>query len=168
MISNINVPTIAAINGIAFGGGLELALSCDIRVINEQSKIGLTECSLGVIPGAGGTQRLTKIVGLSVAKEMIFCSQKITAKEAYEIGLVNHVSPDEVKTRQKALNIAKKVIQNSSTSIQAAKKAIDLGYNINIRDALKIENNYYLKILSSKDRKEGLLAFKEKRIPVYN
>ncbi|MGO4887520.1 enoyl-CoA hydratase [Anaerobacillus sp. MEB173] len=159
-------PVIAAVNGMAFGGGTELALACDIRVASETAKFGLTETSLGIIPGAGGTQRLPRLIGKGRAKEMIFTAKRIDAKEAEQIGLVEHVVSQE-SLMDKAMEIAKQIVRNGPVAVAQAKLAIDKGYDVDLNTGLAIEQNAYEVTIPTKDRMEGLQAFKEKRSPVF-
>lgn len=159
-------PVIAAINGAAFGGGLELALACDIRVASRTAKLGLTETSLGIIPGAGGTQRLPQLIGIGKAKELIFTARKIAAEEALQIGLVEYVEEPEHVGR-KAIEIAREIAQNAPIAITQAKKAINEGYLADLPTGLSIERAAYEMTIPTKDRLEGLKAFKEKRRPNY-
>jgi methylglutaconyl-CoA hydratase len=165
-IEKLPQPTIAAINGAAFGGGLELALACDIRMASSTAKMGLTETSLGIIPGAGGTQRLPRILGPSKAKELIFTAKRVTAYEAERIGLITKsTSPFELMLEAK--DLAKEIAKNAPIALKQAKKAINHGIETDLETGLKIEELCYAATISTKDRLEGLLAFKEKRQPVY-
>lgn len=159
-------PVIAAVNGVAFGGGTELALACDIRIASEIAKLGLTETSLGIIPGAGGTQRLPRLVGKGRAKELIFTARRIDAAEALEIGLVEYTVPADFLL-EKALEIAGQIVKNGPIAVAQAKFAIDKGYDVDLNTGLAIEQNAYEVTIPTKDRLEGLQAFKEKRPPVY-
>lgn len=159
-------PVIAAVNGVAYGGGTELALACDIRVASDQAKFGLTETSLGIIPGAGGTQRLPRLVGKGRAKELIFTARKITAVEAHDIGLVEYITSPQ-SLLDKAGELAEQIAQNAPLAIAQAKLAIDMGYDVDLNTGLAIEQNAYAVTLPTKDRLEGLQAFKEKRRPQY-
>lgn len=159
-------PVIAAVNGVAFGGGTELALACDIRIASETAKLGLTETSLGIIPGAGGTQRLPRLVGKGRAKELIFTARRLEAKEALEIGLVEYNVPSE-SLLDKALEIAGQIVRNGPIAVAQAKFAIDKGYDVDLNTGLAIEQNAYAVTIPTKDRLEGLQAFKEKRTPKY-
>lgn len=159
-------PIIAAVNGVAFGGGTELALACDIRIASETAKLGLTETSLGIIPGAGGTQRLPRLIGKGRAKELIFTARRIDAAEALEIGLVEYTVPSN-HLMEKALEIAGQIVRNGPIAITQAKFAIDKGYDVDINTGLAIEQSAYEVTIPSKDRLEGLQAFKEKRTPIY-
>jgi enoyl-CoA hydratase/carnithine racemase len=159
-------PVIAAINGVALGGGTELALACDLRVMSETAQMGLTETSLGIIPGAGGTQRLPRIVGKAKAKELIFTARKVGAEEALAIGLVNRVVPAG-EALSAALELARQITENAPIALAQAKYAIDFGLEADLATGLAIESNAYQVLIPTKDRLEGLAAFKEKRKPVY-
>lgn len=159
-------PVIAAVNGAAFGGGTELALACDIRVATETAKFALTETSLGIIPGAGGTQRLPRLIGKGRAKELIFTARRIDAKEALEIGLVEYVTAPG-GALAKAVEIAQQIVRNGPIAVSQAKFAIDKGYDVDLQTGLAIEQNAYEVIIPTKDRLEGLQAFKEKRLPLF-
>ncbi|MFC5451398.1 enoyl-CoA hydratase [Paenibacillus aestuarii] len=159
-------PVIAAMQGVAFGGGLELALACDIRMASHNAQFGLTETSLGILPGAGGTQRLPRLVGIGRAKELIFTARRITAEEALQIGLVEFVTPAGSVLHQ-AMEIAGQIVRNAPLAIAGAKLAIDQGLHQDIQTGLGIERQAYEAILSTKDRLEGLLAFREKRHPIF-
>lgn len=159
-------PVIAALNGVAFGGGTELALACDIRIASKTAKLGLTETSLGIIPGAGGTQRLPRLVGKGRAKELIFTARRVEATEALEIGLVEYTVPAD-HLIEKTLEIAGQIVKNGPIAVAQAKFAIDKGYDVDLHTGLAIEQNAYEITIPTKDRLEGLQAFKEKRPPVY-
>lgn len=165
-LESISVPTIASLNGSAFGGGLELALACDIRLAQDESLLGLTETKLGIIPGAGGTQRLSRLIGLSKAKDLIFRGAKITSLEALELGVVNKVFKkesylDEVK------KYTDQILTSAPLSVQFAKRALVNGYLVDFEDGLDIERTEYLKTLDTTDRLEALQAFREKRSPFF-
>lgn len=166
MLEDIPKPVICAINGYAFGGGLEMALACDIRIASENAKMGLTETSLAIIPGAGGTQRLPRIVGKAKAKELIFTARRIDAQEAYRIGLINEVVPRE-KLIDRAFEIADEIARNGPLAVEAAKFAINVGSEVDLKTGLEIESKTYDTLIPTRDRREGLLAFKEKRKPQY-
>ncbi|KGX92025.1 3-hydroxybutyryl-CoA dehydratase [Pontibacillus halophilus JSM 076056 = DSM 19796] len=165
-VETIKVPVIASLNGGAFGGGLELALACDLRISEDTAVMGLTETSLGIIPGAGGTQRLPRLIGPGKAKELIYTARKVSANEALDIGLVEKVVPEE-QLREATLEWAQQIAKNAPVSLQQAKKAINLGYELDIQSGLKVEALCYQTTIQTKDRLEGLQAFKEKRDPVY-
>lgn len=165
-VEQLPQPVIAAINGIALGGGTELCLACDIRIASETATLGLTETSLAIIPGAGGTQRLPRLVGLGRAKELIYTARRITGVEAKEYGLVEDtVQADELFP--KALEIAERIAQNGPIAIKAAKQAISEGMQVDLQSGLQVEMKAYETIIPTKDRLEGLQAFKDKRKPIY-
>jgi enoyl-CoA hydratase/carnithine racemase len=157
-------PVIAAINGAAFGGGLELALACDLRIAADTAEMGLVETRLGIIPGAGGTQRLPRIVGLAVAKELILTGRRVSAARAKELGLVSDVvAPDGLAAA--AAKLAAELAGAGPLAVTQAKKAIDGGFDLPIAQALVHERECYELVLESEDRNEGLAAFAEKRPP---
>ncbi|CAN6900368.1 unnamed protein product [Brassica oleracea] len=165
-IEALSIPTIAAIEGVALGGGLEMALSCDLRICGENAVFGLPETGLAVIPGAGGTQRLSRLVGRSVSKELIFTGRKIDAREAAKKGLVNFcVAAGEA--HKKAMEVAQQINNKGPMAIKMAKKAIDEGIETNMASGLELEEMCYQKLLNTEDRLEGLAAFAEKRKPRY-
>uniref|UniRef100_M4DX33 Uncharacterized protein n=1 Tax=Brassica campestris TaxID=3711 RepID=M4DX33_BRACM len=165
-IEALSIPTIAAIEGVALGGGLEMALSCDLRICGENAVFGLPETGLAVIPGAGGTQRLSRLVGRSVSKELIFTGRKIDAREAAKKGLVNFcVAAGEA--HKKAMEVAQQINEKGPMAIKMAKKAIDEGIETNMASGLELEDMCYQKLLNTEDRLEGLAAFAEKRKPRY-
>ncbi|WP_141994228.1 enoyl-CoA hydratase [Bacillus sp. B4EP4a] len=165
-VENLPVPVIAAINGSAFGGGLELALACDIRIASETAKVGLTETSLGIIPGAGGTQRLPRIVGMPTAKELIYTARRLDAKTAHALKIISHVySPQHLL--EEAKKLAGEIAVNAPLALRAAKAAINQGAETNLKTGLQIEKDCYQTTLKTRDRLEGLSAFKEKRKPVF-
>ncbi|KAJ9173336.1 hypothetical protein P3X46_016486 [Hevea brasiliensis] len=166
LIEELCIPTIAVIEGTALGGGLEMALSCDLRICEEDAVLGLPETGLAIIPGAGGTQRLPRLVGKSVAKELIFTGRKIGGREAMSIGLVNYSVPAG-EARLKALEVAREINQKGPIAIRLAKKAINEGLGIDLASALELEEECYEQLLNTKDRLEGLAAFAEKRKPRY-
>ncbi len=153
---------IAFVNGAAFGGGTELSLCCDLRVIAATAELGLTEVKLGIIPGAGGTQRLPRLVGKGVAKELILTGRRVPAAEAVTLGLANRVG-----TIDDALSLAKTICENAPIALAAAKHAIDEGEHLELNAALLLEQEKYALTLGTEDRLEGLKAFAEKRPPVY-
>lgn len=155
---------IAAVNGVAFGGGTELALSCDLRVAAPSAELGLTEVKLGIIPGGGGTQRLTRLIGPGRAKDLILTGRRVTAAEALALGLVNRVAP-EGKLIETASDVAEAVAGNAPIAVGAAKHAIDEGLALPLDEALALEHRKYELTLRSEDRLEGLKAFAEKRPP---
>jgi len=153
---------IAAVNGFALGGGCELAMACDIRIASEKAKFGQPEVGLGITPGFSGTQRMSRLVGLGKAKELIFTGNIINAKEAKEIGLVNEVvEPD--KLMEAAMEMAKKIASNAQIAVKYSKEAIDKGYQTDISTAIDIEANLFGLCFATEDQKEGMAAFLEKR-----
>lgn len=165
-VEQLPQPVIAALNGATFGGGLELALACDIRIASSSAMLGLTEVSLGIIPGAGGTQRLPRLIGVGRAKELIFTAKRLTANEAYTYGLVEHIAaPNELHHFSEQL--AKQIAVNAPLSLRQAKKAMNAGANVDLATGLQIESFCYQQLFHSEDRQEGLRAFAEKRSPIY-
>ncbi len=165
-VEQVRVPVIAAINGFAFGGGTELALACDLRIASSNVLMGLTETSLAIIPGAGGTQRLTRIVGIAKAKELVYTARRIDAKTALEIGLVSRVvEPD--KLIDAALELAREIAKNGPIAVEQAKFAINYGSEACLGVALPLESKAYEITIPTKDRLEALAAFAEKRKPVF-
>ncbi len=153
---------IGFINGVAFGGGTELSLCCDLRVIAPTAEMGLTEVKLGIIPGAGGTQRLPRLVGKGVAKELILTGRRVAAEEAVSLGLATRVG-----TLEDAETLAKQICENAPIAVALAKHAIDEGAHLGLDDALALEQDKYALTLGTEDRLEGLKAFAEKRAPIY-
>ncbi|MCX7636074.1 MAG: enoyl-CoA hydratase-related protein, partial [Syntrophales bacterium] len=165
-VEQVRVPVIAAINGFAFGGGTELALACDIRIASSNAIMGLTETSLAIIPGAGGTQRLPRIIGVAKAKELIYTARRINAQTALEIGLVSQVvEPD--KLMDAALELAREIAKNGPIGVAQAKFAINYGTEASLGVALPLESKAYEVTIPTKDRLEALAAFAEKRKPVF-
>jgi enoyl-CoA hydratase len=156
--------TIAMINGYALGGGTEIAIACDLRVASEKARLGVPEVTIGLFPGWGGTQRLGRLLGLGLAKELVFTGQHITAQEAYRIGLVNKVVPHE-ELKDACLELARKIIANSPIAIRQAKKALNFGTDMSLDDGLTYEAECWLVNFATQDRVEGLSAFLEKRKP---
>lgn len=163
-IERLPQPTIAVMHGYAFGGGFELALACDFRFASEETMMGLTETSLAIIPGAGGTQRLPRLIGPMRAKELIFTARKITAKEAYDLGILTGVAADPFEAARK---LAEEIAQNGPLAVTQAKFAIDRGLGVDIQTGLEIESKAYEVLIPTKDRVEALQAFAEKRKPVF-
>ncbi|XP_072961568.1 probable enoyl-CoA hydratase 2, mitochondrial isoform X1 [Typha angustifolia] len=166
-IEALSIPTVAVVEGAALGGGLELVLSCDLRICGENATFSLPETGLAIIPGAGGTQRLPRIVGRSVAKELIFTGRRIDGTEAVSMGLVNHCVPAG-EAYLKALQIARDINQKGPLALRMAKKSINLGMEVDMPSALEVEEECYEQLLNTKDRLEGLAAFAEKRKPRYS
>jgi len=161
-VAAVNCPVIAAINGDALGAGLELALSCDIRVSLENARFGFPETSYGLIPGGGGTQRLPRIVGRGKASEMILIAEPIDAGEAYRIGLISKVVPGD-KLADEAKEIAKRLISRAPIAVRYAKEAVNKGMDMTLEQGLRLEADLSFLLLSTEDRAEGIKAFLEKR-----
>lgn len=166
-LERIPQPTIAAINGFAFGGGFELALACDFRYALQEAKMGLTEVSLGIIPGAGGTQRLSKLIGPSRAKELILTAKKICATEAFEYGILNGVAENFEQLNAKVQSMANDILANAPLAVYQAKYSIDKGNGVDLQTGLDIESKAYEVIIPTKDRVEALEAFSAKRKPIF-
>ncbi|ALX47889.1 enoyl-CoA hydratase [Lentibacillus amyloliquefaciens] len=165
-IENMKMPVIAAINGAAFGGGLELALGCDIRMAADHVKMGLTETSLAIIPGGGGTQRLSRLIGSGQAKRLIFTAKPVASEEALSLNMVEHVTSSE-KLPKEAAEMAQTIAGNGPVALRQAKLAINKGLETDIATGLTIEHLSYKETIPTEDRFEGLSAFKEKRKPDY-
>lgn len=169
-LHDLNMPTIAAIDGYALGGGLEMALAADMRVASSSAKMGLVETTLAIIPGAGGTQRLPRMINPAVAKELIFTGRTVDGTEAHRLGIVNHVVDQNDAgdaAYQKALSIAKEITVNGPIALRMAKTAVNRGLEVDLNSGLAIEQLCYAQVIPTKDRVEGLTAFKEKRKPRY-
>ena len=161
-LENMPQVTIAAVNGFALGGGCEISMACDIRVAAENAKFAQPECGLGILPGFGGTQRLARLVGKGRAKEMIFTCDMIDAQDAYRIGLVNHVVPqEELIDYCKAM--AGRIMKNAPYAVTLAKQVINSGADMDLDNGLKLEANIFGLSFSTEDKKEGMTAFLEKR-----
>ena len=165
-IEQLNKAVIAAVNGVALGGGTELALASDIRIASLNATMGLTETRLAIIPGAGGTQRLPRLVGRGKAKELIFTGQRIGAEEALNIGLVNKIC-DPKDLIDECRKMAAMICETGPIAIEQAKYAINYGIETDIHTGLAIESSSYWVTIPTEDRLEGLAAFKEKRKPEY-
>ncbi|HUS31917.1 MAG TPA: enoyl-CoA hydratase-related protein [Kofleriaceae bacterium] len=162
----IKQPTVCLMNGSAYGGGLEIAMACDFRIIVENAEVGLTEVKLGIMPGAGGTQRLPRLIGEARAKELIMLGRRIHAGRALEIGLVHQVVPrDRLRAAGDAL--LAELATCAPISVMSAKSAIELGFGKPMEEGLTIERECYERTLYSEDRDEGLAAFAEGRPPKY-
>ncbi|XP_055488843.1 methylglutaconyl-CoA hydratase, mitochondrial [Leucoraja erinacea] len=169
-LGNLPMPTIAVLDGAALGGGLEMALACDIRIAASSAKMGLVETKLAIIPGAGGTQRLPRTVGVSMAKELIFSGRVVDGTEAKTIGLVSHVVEQNEAgdaAYHRALSLAKEFLPQGPIAVRLAKLAINQGMEVDLKTGLEIEEACYAQVIPTKDRIEGITAFKEKRLPRY-
>ena len=166
-IENLNKPVIAAVNGFALGGGCELALACHIRLASENAKFGQPEVNLGIIPGYGGTQRLTRLIGKGLATEYILTGDMILAKDALQIGLVNKVFATEELIGE-AEKLAEKIISKGKTAISASLKVINAVDNLPLNDGLKLEASEFGKCCDTNEFKEGTSAFLEKRKPNFD
>ncbi len=166
-IDRLDKPVLAAINGVAFGGGLELALACDLRVMAPYAQIGLTEVSLAIIPGAGGTQRLTRIVGPAKAKELILLARRLDADEALSLGVVNAVADEDQSVLELAMSWASQLADSAPIAVRAALEAIDAATELPLDAGLLHERRCYERTLGSQDRLEALAAFRDKRPPRY-
>lgn len=163
-IDQLPQPTIAAINGFAFGGGMELALTCDFRIAAVEAQMGLTETSLAIIPGAGGTQRLPRLIGQAKALELILTARRLTAEEAFTIGLLTKVV-ERNQLMKACLAFAAQMLANGPIALQQAKFAVKNGMNADLNTGLQIERKAYEVTLPTEDRIEALQAFSEKRKP---
>lgn len=165
-LERLGLPLIAAMNGSALGGGLELALACDLRVVADNASLGFPEVDLAIIPGNGGTQRLPRLIGMTRAMELVLLAKRITAAEALGIGLVNAVVPQH-KVLATAYQWAARMLESGPIALRQAKTAIRQGLDRTLEQGLLVETECYKSCLYSKDRMEGLKAFSEKRKPVF-
>lgn len=165
-IESVEKPVIAAVSGLALGGGCELSLACDIRIAAENAMFGQPEIKIGVIPGAGGTQRLPRLIGLSRAKELLYTGDPVDAQEAYRIGLVNKIVPVE-SLMDEAKKMACKFIKQPGFALKITKMVVNEGINMDIQSALAHEARCFELLFSTEDQKEGMKAFVEKRKPVF-
>lgn len=166
IIENIPKPTIALINGFALGGGLELALTCDIRIAEDHAQVGLPEVKLGLLPGAGGTQRLPRLVGPSKAKEIMFTGDPLSADEALNLGIVNRVVK-KGEGMKKAESLARKLASHSLQAVSRIKELVNIGTEMPLKEALKLEEEKFEEVFQTEDSKEGVQAFIEKRKPEF-
>ncbi|HJW32774.1 MAG TPA: enoyl-CoA hydratase-related protein [Holophagaceae bacterium] len=165
-VEDLPMPVIAALEGAALGGGLELALACDFRVAGAEARLGLPETGLAIIPGAGGTQRLPRLIGKARAKELIFTGRRIGAQEAERLGLVEH-SVGAGLALEKARALAREILPNGPIALRMAKQAVNRGVEVDRDSGMALEQACYAQVIPTKDRLEGLQAFREKRKPVY-
>jgi len=166
LIENEPCPSIAAINGYALGGGCELALACDIRIASEKARLGFPEVKLGIFPGWGGTQRITRILGLGKTKELVFTGEMINAEEALRIGLVERVVPHE-EIMNEAKKLAGEIAKRGPLAVRLSKTAINAGSEMDLQKALLLEKTLVSLCFNSQDRIEGMRAFLEKREPSF-
>ena len=159
-------PLIAAVSGFALGGGCELAMTCDMIIASESAKFGQPEIRIGVTPGAGGTQRLTKAIGKARAMEMVLTGKFITAKEAYAFGLINRIVPEELYLEE-ALKLAEEIAEMSPIATQLAKESVNRSFETHLDEGLTLERKNFYMAFASEDQKEGMNAFIEKRKPSY-
>lgn len=162
-----SVPVVAAINGVALGGGMELALLCDLRVAVSHSVLGLPETTIGIIPGAGGTQRLPRVVGEARAKELILLGRRLSAEEALSMGLVNRITPPGKSVLEDTLEWIQPIAQGAPIAQASALRAIDVSFETTLEHGLELERVLYDACLRSEDRLEALRAFSEKRKPEF-
>ena len=161
-LETLPIPSIAAVNGFALGGGNELAMSCDIRYCSENAMFGQPEVGLGITPGFGGTQRLARLIGTGKAKELVYSALNIKADEAYRIGLVNGVCTKE-DLMPTVMKLAKKIASNAPIAVRLSKEALTDGYLSDMDHAISIEEKYFSECFETEDQKEGMKAFLEKR-----
>ncbi len=166
LMERLPQPVIGVVNGYALGGGCELAMACDLIVAADTAKLGQPEVNLGIIPGYGGTQRLSRLVGRNVAKELVLTGEMITAQRAYEIGLVNRVVPIAELMRT-AREIAEKILSKGPVAVRTAKVAVNRGLDLDLSNANAYEASLFAACFSSEDRAEGMNAFLEKRKPSF-
>lgn len=165
-LEDLEKPVLAAVSGPAYGGGCELALCCDLRLASESARFAVPEVKLGMIPAAGGTQRLPRIIGVTKAKEMLYTGEPVDAGEAFRVGLVNRVLPVE-SLLDEARALAHKLAGNPPLPLKFAKRAVNIGMQLDIKSALDYESHCVALLTASEDRQEGFKAFVEKRKPVY-
>lgn len=163
-IENLGKPVIAAVGGVAFGGGCELALACDLRIASETASFALPEINLGLLPGAGGTQRLPRLIGVGRAKELIYSGHTINAQKALEVGLVNKVAPQQTLIDE-TMTLAQKLSQKPGYTLSVIKALINDGLNMDLKAGLSHEMRCFENLFATEDKKEGVQAFVEKRKP---
>ncbi|KAM9762430.1 enoyl-CoA hydratase domain-containing protein 2, mitochondrial isoform 1-T1 [Menidia menidia] len=169
-IAALPMPTIAALDGAALGGGLELALACDLRTAAYSAQMGLIETTRGLLPGAGGSQRLPRMVGITLAKELIFTGRRVGGQAALEMGLVNRAVEQNQTgdaAHREALSLAREILPQAPIAVRMAKEAMNRGTEVDIGSAMAIERMCYARVIPTRDRQEGMAAFMEKRPPQY-
>jgi enoyl-CoA hydratase/carnithine racemase len=167
-LHELSKPSIAAVNGVALGGGLELALACDLRVASAGARLGVPEVKLGLLPGAGGTARLTRLLPPGAAKRMLLTGQPVTAEEALRLGLVNEVTGDGPAALARAVAIAGDLADLPAGALAAAKRLVDEGSELSLAGAMTLERETVVALFASPDREEGVAAFMEKRSPNFD
>ena len=165
-IENSDKPVICAINGHALGIGLELALCCDIRIASREAKLGLPEVNLGIMPGAGGTQRLPRLIGKGKAKELILTGERVTAEQALRMGLIEKVVP-KGEVLKEVMALGRVILSKAPVALKAAKRAIDRGLEGGLEEGLDLENELWAELCGTEDKEEGVRAFLEKRRPKF-
>jgi len=165
-IEELKKPVLAAVSGFALGGGFELAISCDVRVLSESASFGLSEINIGAFPAGGGTQKLPRLIGASKAKEILFTGDRISSQEALALGLANKVVPDG-ECLDETIKWAEKLTSKSPSAIAAIKQLVNTGLNMDLNSALVFESETFGSLSTHRDFKEGVSAFLEKRSPVY-
>lgn len=169
-IEELPMPVIAALDGAALGGGFEMALACDIRIAASNAKMGLVETKLAIIPGAGGTQRLPRILNVSLAKELIYTGRIVQGEEAEKLGICNYIveqNQDNDAAYNRAIDLAMEILPNGPVGVRMAKKSINKGLHVDLNTGFTIEEACYAQVIPTADRLEGLKAFAEKRKPQY-
>uniref|UniRef100_A0A8C8GV06 Enoyl CoA hydratase domain containing 2 n=1 Tax=Oncorhynchus tshawytscha TaxID=74940 RepID=A0A8C8GV06_ONCTS len=169
-IALLPMPTVAAVDGFALGGGLELALACDLRTAANSAQMGLIETTRGLLPGAGGSQRLPRAVGFALAKELIFTGRRVDGQRAVDMGLVNRATEqnsDGDAAYREALSLAREILPQAPIAVRMAKEAMNRGMEVDITSGMAIERMCYARVIPTRDRQEGMAAFIEKRPPRY-
>ena len=166
-LSDLTQPTIAVLNGYALGGGLELALSTDIRIGFEKTMVGFPEVGLGIIPGFAGTQRMSRLIGTSKTKELIYTARIVKGNEAYDLGILNNLVPAE-ELLSSAEELAKSIMKNAPLAVEKAKHVIQVGSELPLKNAIRLETEAEALLFSTEDKVEGMRAFVEKRKAVFN
>ena len=163
-IENLGKPTLAAVNGLALGGGMEVSMACDVRIVAANAQMGQPEIKLGLLPGAGGTQRLPRLVGAGIAKEIMFTGDPISAEEAHRIGLANHVVPDG-EALSAAKEMAQRLTERPGVALHYIQQAVHRGLGTPLAEGLQIEADLFAKVFQTEDAREGVEAFIGKRQP---